>query len=97
MNLRVYKLIDGQEIIAEWFSGDDAGMLKDSFILMPNMTPQGMSIGLMPLLMFSDDDCIDVQPEHILYSYNPDKRLKGMYEQALTQFKAKRSGLILPG
>ena len=77
--MKVFKLITGEEVIAREASEQESSyyLLKQPRVIMP--TEQG--VALIPYVMFSKEDSVGINTQHIVCIYTPNDQLEQGYRQ----------------
>lgn len=84
-NIRLFRLISGEEIVGEE-TGTQPGMaqreIKNPCLigLMPTQTGQ-VTLNMQPLLLFSDTKEIKIKEQHILYDTGVDIKILNKYNE----------------
>jgi hypothetical protein len=95
--LRVFKLITGEEIIAEVVSTTEttyAYDIKNVLMLMMQQSQDGrFGISIVPWGAHSNDP-VTINEEHIIYSAEPKKELVELYEKAFSPLALPQKSLI---
>jgi hypothetical protein len=88
MNVKVFRLNSGEEILARFEEKDTAYILKDAAILVP--VGQGQ-IGLMPWMMYTKAaKGVEVSKSFIAFTVEPLEELKSQYDSSLNK------GIVTP-
>ena len=88
MNVKVFRLNSGEEILSRFEEQNDAWLLKDPAILVP--VGQGQ-IGLMPWLMYTKAaKGVSIPKSFVAFTVEPLEELKKQYDNSLN------SGLVTP-
>jgi hypothetical protein len=88
MNVKVFRLNSGEEVLARFEEQADAWLLKDPAILVP--VGQGQ-IGLMPWLMYTKAaKGVTIPKSFIAFIVDPLDELKSQYDSSLNK------GLVTP-
>ena len=88
MNVKVFRLNSGEEILARFEEQDTGWMLKDPAILVP--VGQGQ-IGLMPWLMYTKaSKGVFIPKTFVAFTIEPLDELKSQYDTSLNK------GLVTP-
>jgi hypothetical protein len=85
MNIKVVRLVSGEELIGEW--NDEKTIINNPVVMVPVAKDQ---LGFSPWIPYSDDEDIQLKDQHIMTVLTPDKKLQDEYN------KVYGSGLILP-
>lgn len=89
MNVKVFRLNSGEEILARFEETDTHFTLKDPAILVP--VGQGQ-IGLMPWMMYTKaSKGIEIPRSFVAFSIDPLEELKTQYDNSLNK------GIATPG
>ena len=92
MNVKVFRLNSGEEILARYEMSDTHVTLKDPAILVP--VGQGQ-IGLMPWMMYTKaKKGIEVPLSFIAFTVEPLEELKTQYDNSLNKGIATPSGSL---
>jgi hypothetical protein len=88
MNVKVFRLNSGEEILARFEEKDTSYILKDAAILVP--VGQGQ-IGLMPWMMYTKAaKGVEVSKSFIAFTVEPLEELKSQYDSSLNK------GIVTP-
>jgi hypothetical protein len=88
MNVKVFRLNSGEEILARFEEKDTSYILKDAAILVP--VGQGQ-IGLMPWMMYTKaSKGVEITKSFIAFTVEPLEELKSQYDASLNK------GLVTP-
>ena len=94
MEVKVFRLTVGQEIIAET---DDKVWKTPMLIGVRTTDKQGQyAIDLKPLLHFAKESEVEYNKAEVLFSYYPNDNLAKMYEQTANSYQLQKSGLVAP-
>lgn len=81
MTTKVYKLINGEEIIAEVFNYFDRHIeLKNPATIVMQQTAQGMGVGLAPYMPYAKGN-IDLYRQSIASEGEPDIKMENEYSR----------------
>jgi len=101
MNIKLLRLLTGEEILAEILSsGDEVCRIKNPIrvIVVPNkVDPKTPSIGFSPWIEFSDDKEFTIDKSHIVVIMNPITEFVNQYNSMFGGLVLPKSNLILPG
>lgn len=104
MNVKLIRLISGEELIAEVIFDCDITkklVIKNPLrvmIIQGKSTSQNPTVGFAPWAEFSDDKKFELDKMFVLCIMNPVKEFVNQYNQAFGGIIApKTSGIILPG
>jgi hypothetical protein len=88
MNVKVFRLNSGEEILARFEEQNDSWLLKDPAILVP--VGQGQ-IGLMPWLMYTKAaKGVSIPKSFVAFTLEPLDELKSQYDSSLNK------GIVAP-
>ena len=88
MNVKVFRLNSGEEILSRFEEQDNAWLLKDPAVLVP--VGQGQ-IGLMPWMMYTKaSKGISIPKSFVAFTIEPLDELKSQYDTSLNK------GLVTP-
>jgi hypothetical protein len=100
-NIKLIKLLNGQDIMAEVISQNDKTIrIKNAvaIVVVPSRAdPKTPSVGLAPWAEFSDDKEIDVASFHIMCIMNPIKEFISQYNAVFGGIVMPQNKLIIPG
>jgi hypothetical protein len=89
--LRILKLISGEEIVGDILSDTADGVLiQDPCSLGLMQSPTGPRLNMMPMLLFSEQKKVQLQRSHILYTVTVAQEIQNKYNEIYG------SGIILP-
>jgi len=81
MTTKVYKLINGEEIIAEVFNYYDRHIeLKNPATIVMQQTAQGMGVGLAPYMPYAKGN-VDLYRQSIASEAEPDIKMENEYSR----------------
>ena len=98
--VRLLKLVSGEDLIGIVTKTEDVAIeiyQPCRMMLVANM--EGMDYGLAPFMLDPDDNTIQINPAHIVYSAKPDEKIRQAYMEhirdawAWKSFKAQRPEL----
>ena len=99
-NLKIIRLLNGEEIIADIVREDDSGIeIKEPvrIVVVPNRTdPANPSIGLAPWIEFSPDKVFIINKNVVVATMNPVKEFISEYNRIHSGLVTPTSSLILP-
>lgn len=101
-NVRLFKLVNGDDIIAEQVRGSaDQITLKNIVKVViipqrPGSQKDGISVGFAPWSEFAEDIEISLDRSHIVAIMTPIKMLVTQYNSMFSGILAPQPGLILP-
>lgn len=100
MNIRILRLITGEDLLCEQVSVTDAVVtIKNPvrIVVMPSKAdPHTPSIGLAPWCEFAADKTMILQKEHILFNVEPINEFKNQYQGMFGGILTPPNKLILP-
>ena len=85
MNIKVVKILGGEELIGEW--DQETNTITDPVIMVPVAKDQ---LGFQPWIPYANDTDIILKSEHIVCVLTPDKKLQNEYNRVFG------SGLVMP-
>ena len=85
MNIKVVRLISGEELIGEW--NEEKNIINNPVIMVPIAKDQ---LGFQPWIPYSDEEDVQLKEQHIITVLTPDKKLQNEYN------KIYGSGIIMP-
>ena len=85
MNIKVVRLVSGEELIGEW--NEEKTIINNPVIMVPIAKDQ---LGFQPWIPYPDGEDVQLKDQHIMTVLTPDKKLQNEYN------KVYGSGLILP-
>ena len=90
-NVKILKLITGEEILAEVIKNYDTVTIKNvlRIVIMPSRDPSAPTVGLAGWAQFSKDDEITIDKSHIIAIMDP-------IDQFVEQYRQQFSGLVTP-
>lgn len=105
MNIKLVKLLNGQDIIADVVEKtDDFVKMKNALrvIIMgaSSIDPNTPQVGLAPFSEFSDDKEITLDTNHILCIMNPVEDMTNQYRSIFSGIitpKSSKSNILMPG
>ena len=69
MNVKIFKIINGDDILSQFEEKDDKILLTNPVKLMPMPTQDGgMGFGMIPWCMFSDVTEFEIDSSHVIIS-----------------------------
>lgn len=88
MNVKLFRLNSGEEIIARFSETDTHYILKDPAVLIPMQQGQ---IGIMPWMMYTkSSNGLDIPKTFVVFAVEPVDELKGQYDASLNK------GIVAP-
>ena len=104
-NIKLFKLLSGENILAEIVSENEES-IKIKYPARVTLIPPKASmqydakaspqIGFGPWLEFTDDVTFDLNKTHVVVMMNPVKEFVANYESMFSKIIQPNSGLILP-
>ena len=90
-NVKLLKLITGEEILAEVIKNYDTVTIKNvlRIVIMPGRDPSAPTVGLAGWAQFAKDDEITLDKSHIIAIMDP-------IDQFVEQYRQQFSGLVTP-
>ena len=90
-NVKLLKLITGEEILAEVIKNYDTVTIKNvlRIVIMPSRDPSAPTVGLAGWAQFAKDDEITLDKSHIIAIMDP-------IDQFVEQYRQQFSGLVTP-
>jgi len=89
--LRILKLISGEEIVGDILSDTADGVLiQDPCTLGLMQSQTGPRFNMMPMLLFSEQKKVQLQKSHILYTVTVAQEIQNKYNEIYG------SGIVLP-
>ena len=85
MNIKVVRLISGEELIGDW--NDETNTITGPVVMVPIGKDQ---LGFQPWIPYSDDEEMTFKEQHIMVILTPDNKLQNEYN------KIYGYGLIVP-
>ena len=98
-DLRIFKLITGEEIIGEVIEGQGNSpgyeyKVKNISMLMVNQSEKGFGVVPVPWAMNVKDGEVTLLSEHVIYTGEPRKELIEMYEKIFSPLALPTKSLI---
>ena len=85
MNIKVVKLISGEELIGDW--NDDKYIITNPVVMVPVAKSQ---LGFSPWIPYVEEEEVPLKEQHIVTILTPDNKLQNEYNRIYG------SGLIVP-
>ena len=85
MNIKVVRLVSGEELIGEW--NEEKNIINNPVIMVPIAKDQ---LGFSPWITYVDEEDIQLKEQHIMTVLTPDNKLQNEYNRVYG------SGLIVP-
>ena len=85
MNIKVVRLVSGEELIGEW--NEEKTIINNPVIMVPIAKDQ---LGFQPWIPYAEEEIMTFKEQHIIVVVTPDKKLQNEYN------KIYGSGLIVP-
>jgi hypothetical protein len=91
-NLRILKLVTGEEIVGELKDGSaDTMRIENPCVLGIGMASNGKaSLQMQPMLLFSEQKVVELKKDHILYTVSVATEIKNKYNEIYG------SGIVVP-
>ena len=81
MTIKVFKLINGEELISEVSSGSDAGYyLENPAVIQLQQTAQGVGVGIAPYMPYAQGK-VTLYSSAIAAEADPDDKMKNEYNR----------------
>lgn len=97
-NVKIFKLITGEEVVGNVVSDDSetnfSYTVKDTVLLILQQTQQGFGVSLVPWAHGVENGIVTLQVEHTMYVATPKKELLEMYEKAFSPITLPTKSLI---
>lgn len=82
MEIKVIRLVNGEEIIGDWVSGaDNSYTLRKPAIVQMMPTQTGVNIGLFPFAPYAEETTFEFRRDHVVTTFTPDTDLLNNYNQ----------------
>lgn len=96
MNIKIVRLISGEEVIASVERGMTLSQTRviNPMLIVPT---EQRSIALAPWMPYAEMSSVDINSDMIIFSVDPQKELADYYEQTVTGLVTKASPQILQG
>ena len=85
MNIRVVRLISGEELIGDW--NDETKTITQPVVMVPLGKDQ---LGFQPWIPYSEEEAMTFKEQHIVVVLTPDAKLQNEYNRVFG------SGLLVP-
>ena len=85
MNIKVVRLISGEELIGDW--NEETKTITSPVVMVPLGKDQ---LGFQPWIPYSEDEAMTFKDQHIVVVLTPDKKLQNEYNRVYG------SGLLVP-
>lgn len=80
MNIKIVKLVTGEEVICEYKEEENIAILENPVIISIVPSEEGIGIALtLPWMMVSDEKTFELNKIHILCSIDPPEELSNQY------------------
>jgi len=90
-NLRILKLVSGEEIVGDIISETDNIKIENPCVLAIGMNSQGKaSLQMQPLLIFSEQKIVEFHLNHIIYNVTVAQEIQNKYNEIYG------SGIVVP-
>jgi len=98
MNIKIVKLINGEEIIAKVLPSSGLIVKIENpvrIVVMPNkLDPKTPNVGLAPWAEFSDEKVFELDKSHVLCIMTPVKEFVNQYNSIFSGLVLPNSGLL---
>ena len=96
MNIRLLKLVSGEEIVAEVEQdGEDIIIDNPSTIILMPSQGGGTSVGLADWMLFASKKTVTLSKNHILYNIEPSEELQNLYAKVHSKIMTPSKELII--
>ena len=86
MNIKYLKLVTGEELVTEYIDeGESTVTLKHPLGILMSQTEKGFNIQLVPYGSMADKDTIVVNHKNIVFTAEPETKLRNQYESITGQ------------
>ena len=85
MNIKVVRLVSGEELIGKW--NEEKNTITNPVVMIPIAKDQ---LGFQPWIPYSEDEEITLKDQHIVVILTPDTKLQNEYNRVYG------SGLVVP-
>ena len=86
MNIKYLKLVTGEELVTEYIDeGESTVTLKHPLGILMRETEKGFNIQLVPYGSMADKDTIIVNHKNIVFTAEPETKLRNQYESITGQ------------
>ena len=85
MNIKVVRIISGEELIGDW--DDEKHIITNPVVMIPVAKDQ---LGFQPWIPYAEEEDMILKDHHIMVICTPDKKLQNEYNRVYG------SGLIVP-
>ena len=85
MNIKIVRLISGEELIGDW--DEEKKIITNPVVMIPVAKDQ---LGFQPWIPYAEEEEVPLKEEHIVVVLTPDKKLQNEYNRVYG------SGLIVP-
>ena len=80
MNIKLVKLVTGEEIICEYEEEENKVILENPVMMEVVPTEEGLSVAMtFPWMMISDKETFELNKNHVLCDVNPPEKLANQY------------------
>lgn len=100
-NLKVFRFLGGEEIIAEVMGNAGLGWIKIknpvAIMVMPDKAdPKNPRVGFAPWVQFSGDETIDLNESLVVATMSPVKEFVSQYKNLFSAIKVPQPKIIMP-
>ena len=85
MNIKIIRLISGEELIGDW--DEETKIITNPVVMVPIAKAQ---LGFQPWIPYAEEEEVPLKEQHIVVVLTPDNKLQNEYN------KIYGSGLIVP-
>ena len=85
MNIKVIRLVSGEELIGDW--NEEKNIIDNPVIMVPIAKSQ---LGFQPWIPYAEEEEVQLKEQHIVVVLTPDNKLQNEYNRVFG------SGLLVP-
>ena len=85
MNIKIVRIVSGEELIGEW--NEKTNTITSPVVMVPVAKDQ---LGFQPWIPYSEDEAMTFKDQHIVVVLTPDTKLQNEYNRVFG------SGLLVP-
>jgi hypothetical protein len=90
-NLRILKLISGEEIVGDITISDNNVRIENPCVIGIGMGPNGKAtLQMQPMLIFSEQKVVELQLSHVIYNVSVAQEIQNKYNEIYG------SGIVMP-
>jgi hypothetical protein len=90
-NLRILKLISGEEIVGDITINENTVRIENPCVIGIGMGPNGKAtLQMQPMLIFSEQKVVELQLSHIIYNVSVAQEIQNKYNEIYG------SGIVMP-